>query len=456
MSIGRRNRIPLFFSVLLLILCNVYPIYPNSTIDISGTWEGIAQNLDYNTSASFVIAVTQSGNIVTGKWASPGAYPQDCGYWRGDITGTLQGNIFTFTGTDAVKDLVTCQILCIGTVNATAKIEVLPNEIKMTGEGTDEFCIDGELMHIVFILKRTDKKCFTFSGYHDEGTKNLNLFQVETNMIDINPLVGGLVMFDASEVCDPEGPCGCKYFWDFDGGELIKYDGTSAKPVVEFKTARKYNITLNTTSSCNEQDTMCQQTIDLSLELGDLIFIRTPGWTGAFDLVNEHYTHVGMYVGNINGIEQMIEASLYPDHKSELNGVHLSPLSGWAYPTEKFATAYRVKNITPNQRQQAVEFALARRGWPYDKYVSLKQLYGNSYYCSELIWAAYYDAAGIDLGQTGPLSILPVHPDSVAIDTNQLTLVGGHWEHYAPKLRKGNASVSAIINLLLGEPSPKQ
>ncbi len=286
---------------------------------------------------------------------------------------------------------------------------------------------------------------FTFSGYHDKTTTNFNLFQIDTSMIDQKPLVGGLIRFNASELC-AQGGCVCEYFWDFDGGEFLFNDGSSANPVVKFTAPRKYTVTLNTVSPCIEKNLTCQQIIDLSLEPGDLIFIRTPGYTGPFDFANECYTHVGMYVGKIDGVDMMVEAARDPLAGNLKPGVQKTPFSRWAYSTESFATAYRVKNLT--QRQGAVIFALGCLGLGYDNDIFSKQLYGDLYYCSELIWAAYYSSFGIDLGQTGPTSILPVHPDNIANDLEHLEFIGGHWEHYEPKLTKFKA-MAAMINLLL-------
>jgi uncharacterized protein YycO len=420
------------------------------TNDISGRWEGTANDPASGATANVVVEISQIGNTVTGKWSSPGSYPTICGFWNGDINGTLQEGTFTFTATSPVKDLETCEIECFGTMSAALRVDMQSPLAKMSGDGQDEFCLDGEVYNIYISLIRTNKTCFTYSGYHDKTTKNLALFGVTTTMIDGHPLAGGLIRFDASEVCEAVGSCDCSFHWDFDGGELLFYDRSQDKPVVRFLEPRTYNVKLDTTSKCIGNNRTCQKVIDLNLLAGDLIFIRTPGWTAPFDLVNQSYTHVGMYIGG----GQMIEASLYPAHGSVKKGVHLSPLSGWANPTEPFVTAYRVRKATPLQRQAAVDFArsLLPKEVPYDMNVFSKQLYGNSYYCSELIWAAYYHAAGIDLGQTGPISDLPVHPDHIAKDTGQVTFIGGHWEHYEQKLSKQGA-IGALIDLILQDTS---
>jgi uncharacterized protein YycO len=286
---------------------------------------------------------------------------------------------------------------------------------------------------------------FTFSGYHDATTKNLSRLYVNTAMVDEKPLAGGLIRFDGAGMIPLEqGTSTTEFDWVFDGGELMWYDGDSSKPVVRFIKPRKYTVTLNTVSDLIQNNLMCQRDIDLSLEAGDLIFIRTPGWTGPFDLINQCYTHVGMYVGD--GV--MIEAAKDALAGNLKGGVQLTPISRWGYLTEVFATAYRVNGLTLDERKDAVRFAIDRLGLPYESPPLTKQLFGDKYYCSELVWAAYYAKFGIDLGQTGGDSFFPVSPDAIANDIGNLTFIGGHWEHDEPKLSKGKALWATIILLL--------
>ena len=181
---------------------------------------------------------------------------------------------------------------------------------------------------------------FTYSGYHDSTIKKFfSLFYVNTAMVDQKPLVGGLIKFVASD-------SGEVYEWDFDGGEVIGNDGSPAKRIVKFTDARKYTVTLNVISS--DKNLMSQQAIDLSLLPGDLIFIRTPGlWAGLFNLINNRYTHVGMYIGD----GMMIEAAKDALAGNTKGGVQKTPLfNRWCHPTETFATAYRVKNVTDTSK----------------------------------------------------------------------------------------------------------
>ena len=50
-------------------------------------------------------------------------------------------------------------------------------------------------------------------------------------------------------------------------------------------------------------------------------------------------------------------------------------------------------------KQAAVDWVTTKLGLPYDIWLVDKQVHGNSYYCSELIWAAYLDCGGPDIDQ---------------------------------------------------------
>jgi uncharacterized protein YycO len=172
------------------------------------------------------------------------------------------------------------------------------------------------------------------------------------------------------------------------------------------------------------------ETLDLSLEAGDLIFIRTAWYSTLFDLAGHHWTHVGMYVGD----QLMVEAILTGNDRSGGRaGVVMTPLSGWSYPSETYATLVRVMT-TDSIRQKAVTFVRSKLGQDYDLGSILaneKKAHQPNYYCSELIWAAYYDASkgDIDLGNTGKHKNPRVSPDDIAYDTEHVERRGYHYEH---------------------------
>ena len=58
-------------------------------------------------------------------------------------------------------------------------------------------------------------------------------------------------------------------------------------------------------------------------------------------------------------------------------------------------------NASPAVINNAIYFASAQVGMPYDTDWSEKELFGPSYYCSELVWAAYEYASGAYVDSSG-------------------------------------------------------
>ncbi len=120
--------------------------------------------------------------------------------------------------------------------------------------------------------------------------------------------------------------------------------------------------------------------LDLSLlQVGDIILTRG----SIFDyIVPGYWTHAMIYIGN-----------------------------GWTveatWPTVKYTPAEEIHNndeaciirvaTSTSVKYAAVAFACAQVGKPYDLVWVTKQVYGSSYYCSELAWAAYLAAGGPDI-----------------------------------------------------------
>jgi len=131
--------------------------------------------------------------------------------------------------------------------------------------------------------------------------------------------------------------------------------------------------------------------LDLSvLKPGDIILCRgCAGWLeDNFGSIVGYWRHAAMYIGN----GQMIEA--WKD------GVRIVPVDMVRKASE--VGVYRVKT-TDTVRINAINWAKTKVGLPYDykwlTYVGGKEVEGSSYYCSELIWAAYLKAGGPDIDQ---------------------------------------------------------
>ncbi len=124
--------------------------------------------------------------------------------------------------------------------------------------------------------------------------------------------------------------------------------------------------------------------LDLSkLQVGDLILEYNPKFAW---IIPGHWTHVAIYIGD----GKIVEATE--------DGVVVNPVSNVHKADE--AAMFRVRT-SDAVRQAAVEFALQQVGKPYDykwlTYIGGKEVYGDSYYCSELAWAAYLAAGGPDI-----------------------------------------------------------
>ncbi len=125
-----------------------------------------------------------------------------------------------------------------------------------------------------------------------------------------------------------------------------------------------------------------------------------PYWVKPGDIVIGHssstdpfipgyWTHTGIiaYYSYYYGDWIVVEA------KAE--GVVLTPLSEFL---ERYDTVAVLRvSTSDNVRYDAVLFALEQVGKPYDFFWLSKQVYGDSYYCSELVWAAYKAAGGPDI-----------------------------------------------------------
>ena len=106
-------------------------------------------------------------------------------------------------------------------------------------------------------------------------------------------------------------------------------------------------------------------------------------------IIPGYWTHTGMiaYYDYSVGEWIVVEATF--------DGVVLHTLSEFLARYDTVAVL-RV-NTNDYVRQNAVQFALAQLGKPYDYAWYTKQVYGGSYYCSELVWASYIAAGGPDI-----------------------------------------------------------
>jgi hypothetical protein len=135
--------------------------------------------------------------------------------------------------------------------------------------------------------------------------------------------------------------------------------------------------------------------------------------------LNPHngWTHVALYAGK----GRLIVAG------NPGSGVIERDVASWAYPEMTWVAYVRVSSTDDATRKRAVEFARGEKGRPYDLNWLSKQADGDSWYCSELIWAAYLHASGgsIDL-ERGP-GWFGISPDDIFMN-DETVVVGGHFE----------------------------
>jgi hypothetical protein len=119
------------------------------------------------------------------------------------------------------------------------------------------------------------------------------------------------------------------------------------------------------------------------LEKGDILFLHT-GLADSF--LPGYWSHIGLIVDNDGGLVSVIE--------STTNGVHLLSLGDFI--GEGRVSVAKPKNLTLQSKETIVSFAKDKINLPYDFYLIDKQIGGERYYCSELIWASYQQV-GVDI-----------------------------------------------------------
>ncbi len=125
-----------------------------------------------------------------------------------------------------------------------------------------------------------------------------------------------------------------------------------------------------------------------NLEAGDLVF----GYTPWLSIIPGYWTHVGIIKGYNPSIHDWIVIEATPEY-----GIKTTPLREFLqrYPVVAAERVYTSNDI----RLGAVQFAKEQIGKPYDWHLWTKHVYGPDYYCSELVWASYLVAGGIDLDE---------------------------------------------------------
>ncbi len=154
------------------------------------------------------------------------------------------------------------------------------------------------------------------------------------------------------------------------------------------------------------------------LEPGDILLGRCAGSPVPSLHPEDSWTHAAIYVGN----GQVVEAA-NPAEK-----VLCRRLFDWMAPRMTWVSYLRLPAADEDTKRLAVSFALAQVGQPYDINWLSKQADGHSWYCSELVWAAYLYGSGGAMDLAGGSDLFGVSPDDLAAYPGAL-VVGGHYEY---------------------------
>lgn len=151
------------------------------------------------------------------------------------------------------------------------------------------------------------------------------------------------------------------------------------------------------------------------LQRGDLVFYTSAGdFASLLGAIGKLYTHVGIYLGN--GVVL---------HAHFSGGVSFRTISDW--DDMECAAAYRVMGATSSQIEGAISFAQSRLGSWYDFDYTQRSDDGSTWYCSELVWAAF-KSVGILLGQQRRWAISP--DDLIHSSGSKLEAVGHYGTSY--------------------------
>ncbi len=177
------------------------------------------------------------------------------------------------------------------------------------------------------------------------------------------------------------------------------------------------------------------------IQKGDILLHRDEGIL-THPKLNLFYTHAGIYLGD------GLVAEARPDWDG---GVAIYPIEEWDYPRDTFVAVFRV-TATKSQREAAADWARAQaqriprpvyQVLYVDRYASP---YSPFWYCSELVWAAYYNQ-GIDLAEIGGVgpaqSFLAVSPDHLASDDDVRPLADAFHHEFKPSSQNQGMAIKA-------------
>jgi PKD repeat protein len=251
----------------------------------------------------------------------------------------------------------------------------------------------------------------------------------------VKPMVGGTITF----TLQGSFPSGTWFDWDFGDGGTAHTQAASVD-YLYVKTGM-YNVNVSVNS-----EPVASKPLDLTLQKGDIMVHA--GSSTFSQLIPGPWSHAGLYIGNDTVLESTSE------------GVHVSPLYPvWSYPNDTCDGVFRLSGLDNQTRERIVTWALAKNGAPYDflslippgfkqadcQDVNLKPLC-YSYYCSELVWGAYY-RNGINLY---PKYFLVLPSALVTANYYPTDLVGTHIE----KIPAGRSMYAGYYSQVIAGTNP--
>ena len=241
--------------------------------------------------------------------------------------------------------------------------------------------------------------------------------------ITIDGQLSGVYQFYVYD--DSKGEGGSSTALSTSGAHVEIYSGDKLNRVFEVTPGREGNLWVVfalTGDTIQAIDHVCYEpdpgsvgrTLESALVPGDIVMGRIDD-----SLVPGKWSHVGIYSGDGKVIEAAAEDAPVTESR---NGE-------WDYPCMTWVRYYRVVSADDDTRERAVEFARkqAELDRPYDINFLAKQRNGESWYCSELVWAAYVNASGGSINLEKEPDRSGVYPWEMECD-DDIEVVGGHFE----------------------------
>ncbi len=269
----------------------------------------------------------------------------------------------------------------------------------------------------------TAEECGAYHRFIDDVVITIPV-KNEIRTWPVKPMIGGKIQFSVSNDNSSEPKT-----WYFGDGSSV----TTSNPDVEHMYTRTGVYQVRVEKNGKE---FASRSLDLTLQKGD-IFVHAS--TGFFPkIIPGAWSHAAMYIGkNANsGEDEVIEAVGPGVRKHYLKDY-------WFYPQDTTVAVFRITGLSEQKKKDIVNFALSKDERLYD-FLSLtvwqKQrdcsefpippflswvFRCRSYYCSELVWAAFKDN-GVNLYPSLGL----VLPGSLvtATEVKNTVLVGCHIE----------------------------